>query len=63
MQMNVETKDDQSDEPSFIVKPFQGQNKERTKEEFCTCLGHWESHFELHRKFDSMEIAAWWCDL
>ena len=33
MQMNVKTKDDQCGEPSFVVMSFQGQKKERTKEE------------------------------
>ena len=31
-------------EPSFVVKPFTGDKKERTEEAICTWLGRWESH-------------------
>jgi hypothetical protein len=71
MQPNHGTKDYPVGEPSFVVKPYHGDKKERTEEAICTWLGRWESHFELHPKPDSIKIsyvarelggkaAAWW---
>ena len=63
--------DERQGEPSFVVNPFTGDKKERTKEAICTWLGRWESHFELYPTPDSTNIAyvgrelggkatAWW---
>ena len=58
MKTDVETKDDQHSESSFVVKPFQGEKKERTMEAIYIWLGCWEFHFELHPKFNNTEVAC-----
>ncbi len=71
MHTNANMKDDSQGEPSFAVKPYTGDKKERTEEAISTWLGRWESHFELHPKPDITKIAyvsrelggkaaAWW---
>ena len=63
--------DERQGEPSFVVKPFMGDKKERTEEAICTWLGRWESHFELCptpystkiayvRRELGVKVAAWW---
>ena len=54
-ELTIQSKNE--DEPSFVVTPFKGDKKERTKEAINTCLGHWESHFELHSKPDAVKIG------
>ena len=44
-------------EPSFIVTPFKGDKKGRTKEAISTWCGRWESHFDLHPKVDAVKIG------
>ena len=71
LQNEINRTDERQGEPSFVVKPFTGDKKERTEQAICTWLGLWESHFELYPTPDSMKIAyvgrelggkavAWW---
>ena len=71
LQNEINRPDERQGEPSFVVKPFTGDKKERTEEAICTWLGRWESHFELYPTPDSTKIAyvgrelggkaaAWW---
>ena len=71
LQHETNRPDERQGEPSFVVKPFTGDKKERTEEAICTWLGRWESHFELYPKPDGTKIAyvgrelggkaaAWW---
>ena len=71
-ELTIESK--KEGEPSFVVTPFKGDNKERTEEAINTWLGCWESHFGLHPKPDVVKIgyvspelggraSAWWCGL
>ena len=71
LQRETNRPDERQGEPSFVVKPFTGDKKERTEEAICTWLGRWESHFELYPTPDSTKIAyvgrelggkaaAWW---
>ena len=57
LQQETNRPDERQGEPSFVVKPFTGDKKERTEEAICTWLGRWESHFELYPKPDSTKIA------
>ena len=70
-QSDTNRPDERQGEPSFVVKPFTGEKKERTEEAICTWLGQCESHFELYPMLDSTKIAyigrelggkvaAWW---
>ena len=71
LQSETNRPDERQGEPSFVVKPFTGEKKERTEEAICTRLSRWESHFELYPMPDSTKIAyvgrelggkavAWW---
>ena len=71
LQNEINRPNERQGEPSFVVKPFTGEKKERTKKAICTWLGWWESHFELYPTLDSAKIpyvsrelggkaAAWW---
>ena len=57
LQRNTNRPDEHKGEPSFFLKPFTGEKKERTEEAICTWLGQWESHFELYPKPYSTKIA------
>ena len=58
MQHNTYKPNEDLGEPSFVVKPFTGENKEeRTKESIYTWLGRWESHFKLYPTRDSTKIV------
>ena len=57
LQNETNRPDERQGEPSFVVKPFTGEKKERTEEAICTWLGRWESHFELYPTPDSTNIA------
>ena len=57
IQNDINRPDERQGEPSFVVKPFTGDKKERTEEAICTWLGRWESHFELYPTPDSTKIA------
>ena len=45
LQNDINRPDERQGEPSFVVKPFTGDKKERTEEAICTWLGRWESTF------------------
>ena len=49
--------------PSCIVKPFQGDQKDRTQETIHTQLGSWQSHFELHSMSKDIKIGYFSCEL
>ena len=57
LQNEINRPDELQGEPSFVVKPFTREKKERTEEAIYTWLGRWESHFELYPKHDSTKIA------
>ena len=57
LQNEINRPDERQGEPSFVVKPFTGENKERTEEAIRTWLGQWESQFELYSTPDSTKIA------
>ena len=71
IQRDANKHDECQGEPSFVVKPFTGEKKERIEEAICMWLGCWESNFELYPMLDSTKIAyvarelrgkaaAWW---
>ena len=57
LQRETNRPNERQGEPSFVVKPFTGDKKERTEEAICMWLGRWESHFELYTTPDSTKIA------
>ena len=57
LQNETNRPDEHHGEPSFVVKPFTGEKKERTKEAISSSLGRWESHFDLYLTPDSTKIA------
>ena len=57
IQNDTNRPDERQGEPSFVVNPFTGDKKERTKESIYTWLGRWESHFKLYPMLDSTKIA------